>query len=206
MRPGFTRAMLSPVMGSRRHHLGLLAALLLVPMACAPRGELVAADGSRRQAAVDPSSKLSVVLTTGAWEGDPYYFDEDTTVIHAVVANMGSKPIRLAPGDIDLYDERGFQHELLDAGGSFTLAGQSNGGYLTGRSNDFSTISSYGDIGASALPWGMLQPGTTMRGYIYFKRVDNSANAARLTWHFHESTGSPVVDIHFDFYVADVGT
>ncbi len=181
--------------------------MLLVPLAaCTPRGELVAADGSHRQAAIDPTSKLSVVLTTGAWEGDPYYFDEDTTVIHAVIANMGNKPIRLAPGDIDLFDERGFQHELLDAGGTFALAGKHTSGYSTGRSNDFTRISSYGDIGASALPWGMLQPGTTMRGYIYFKRVDSTANAARLTWHFHESTGSPVVDIHFDFYVADVGT
>ncbi|HFE44843.1 MAG TPA: hypothetical protein ENJ18_05005, partial [Nannocystis exedens] len=116
-------------------HLGLLAAVLLVPLAaCSPRGELVAADGSHRQAAVDPTSKLSVVLTTGAWEGDPYYFDEDTTVIHAVIANMGNKPIRLAPGDIDLFDERGFQHELLDAGGTFALAGKQVSGYSTGRS------------------------------------------------------------------------
>lgn len=198
--------MLGPVTHPRRQHLRLLAALLFAPLAlaCTPRGELVAADGSRRQAAVDPASKISVVLTTGAWEGDPYYFDEDTTVIHAVVANMGDTPVRLAPGDIDLYDERGFHHELLDAGGTFTLEGQNVGGYLAGRSDDFSTISPFGDIAASALPWGMLQPGTSMRGYLYFKRVDNVANAARLTWHFFGSDSAPVVDMHFDFYIANV--
>ncbi|MCB9701670.1 MAG: hypothetical protein H6711_07255 [Myxococcales bacterium] len=189
----------------RRPLLGLLASapLLLGALACQPRGELVAADGGRRQSAVDPTSKVSVVLTTGAWEGDPYYLDEDLTVIHAVIANMGDRPVRLAPGDLDLIDERGFRHELLDAGGTFALEGKATHTYAIGRSNDFSSISPFGDIAPSALPWGVLLPGTTMRGYLYFKRVDNHANAARLTWHFFEPSGVPVVDIHFDFYIAD---
>ncbi|MCA9687217.1 MAG: hypothetical protein KC457_33970, partial [Myxococcales bacterium] len=172
--------------------------------ACSPRGELVAADGSRRQTAVDPNSRISVVLTTGAWEGDPYYLNEDTEVIHAVVANLGSEPIRLAPGDIDLIDERGFRHELLDAGGTFALANQPQRTYDVGRGDDFSQIAAYGDIASSALPWGVLQPGTSMRGYLYFKRVDNNANAARLTWHFARPNNQPVVDMRFDFYVANV--
>ena len=195
---------------SRRQHLGLLAALVLTPLfltplACTPRGELVAADGSRRQAAVDPATKISVVLTTGAWEGDPYYFDEDTTVIHAVVANMGDVAVRLAPGDLQLVDERGFRHQLLDAGGTFTLSGRQVRGYDAGRDDDFSTISPFGDIAALALPWGVLEPGTSMRGYLYFRRVDHVANATRLTWHFHGAGGAHLVDFHFDFYVADLG-
>ena len=176
-----------------------MSALLL---ACTPRGELVAADGQRRLSAVDPASGVSVVLTTGAWQGDPYYLDEDYTVLHVLVANMGTSPIRLAPGDLDLIDERGFRHQLLDAGGTFALSGHSQRGYHTGRSADFTRIAPYGDIAASALPWGLLQPGTNMRGYLYFKRVDDSANAVRLTWHFSDASDRPVVDIAFDLYVA----
>ncbi|MBK8266091.1 MAG: hypothetical protein IPK80_32770 [Nannocystis sp.] len=171
-------------------------------LACAPRGELVAADGSRRLSAVDPSSGISVVVTTGAWQGDPFYLDQETTVLHVLVANLGSAPIRLAPGDLDLVDERGFRHQLLDTGGTFALTGQQGRGYEAGRSDDFSRISVYGDIARSALPWGVLQPGTNMRGYVYFKRVDDRANAVRLLWHFHRADGAPVVDLSFDLYVA----
>jgi len=180
--------------------LGVLVAVQV--LACTPRGELVAADGNRRLSAVDPASGISVVLTTGAWQGDPYYLDEDYAIVHVLVANMGKSPVRLAPGDIDLIDERGFRHRLLDAGGTFALAGQNQRGYEVGRSTDFSQMAPYGDIAASALPWGVLQPGTNMRGYLYFERVDDSANAARLTWHFSDAANRPLVDMAFDLYVA----
>ncbi|WP_434415275.1 hypothetical protein [Nannocystis pusilla] len=170
--------------------------------ACLPSGELVAIDGSHRMVARDPQSGLSVVLTTGAWQGIPSDLDEQVTVLHVLVANLGNRPIRLAPGDIDLIDERGFRRDLLDAGGSFVQAGQNDNGYHPGRQLDFGRIEWVGgDVASSALPWGVLVPGTSMRGYVYFEKVDR-ANAATLTWHFHDSDSRPVVDLTFDLYVA----
>ncbi|PCC66717.1 hypothetical protein SAMN02745121_00552 [Nannocystis exedens] len=191
--------MLAPVTRASRR---LALALLLVSAACLPSGELVAIDGSHRMVARDPQSGLSVVLTTGAWQGIPSDLDEQVTVIHVLVANLGNRSIRLAPGDIDLIDERGFRRDLLDAGGSFVQAGQNDNGYHPGRQLDFGRIEWVGgDVASSALPWGVLVPGTSMRGYVYFEKVDR-ANAATLTWHFHDRDSRPVVDLTFDLYVA----
>ena len=178
-----------------------LLAAVVAPLACMPRGELVAADGSRRMVARDPQSGISVVLTTGAWDGSPD-IDNEVTVIHALVANMGSTPVRLAPGDLDLVDERGFRRQLLDAGGSFILSGETDRGYHPGRDLDYGRLEwNGGDVNALALPWGVLAPGTQMRGYLYFRKLDH-ANAATLTWHFFSDKNQPLVDLAFDFIVA----
>lgn len=183
---------------------GIVSTAALGVAGCLHRGELVATDGGRRMVARDPLTGLSVVLTTGAWDGSPEDLDEDLTVLHALVANMGTTPVRLAPGDLDLVDERGFRHELLDAGGSFVVSGATDRGYHPGRNLDYGRIDwNGGDVGASALPWGTLAPGTQMRGYVYFRRLDNTANAATLTWHFHDAdTNLPLVDLAFQFFVA----
>jgi len=171
--------------------------------ACIHRGELAATDGSRRMLARDPQTGISIVLTTGAWDGSPTDLGQDLTVIHALVANMGTTPVRLAPGDLDLIDERGFRHQLLDAGGSFVQSGESDLGYNPGRTLDYGRIDwGGGDVNSSALPWGTLAPGTQMRGYLYFRRLDNTANAATLTWHFYTDKAVPLVDLAFDFFVA----
>ena len=181
----------------------LALALLVLGAACIPAGELVAVDGGHRMIARDPQTGISVVLTTGAWQGIPSDLDEQVSVLHVLVANMGTKPIRLAPGDIDMIDERGFRRDLLDAGGSFVQAGQSDGGYHPGRSLDYGRIEWVGgDVASSALPWGVLLPGTSMRGYVYFEEVDRRANGATLTWHFHDGDGRPLVDLAFDLRVA----
>ncbi|HEY0132810.1 MAG TPA: hypothetical protein VGB85_01985 [Nannocystis sp.] len=178
-------------------------AVMTAAAACIPHGEIVATDGSRRMVARDTQSGLSVVLTTGAWDGSPTDLDQDITVVHALVANMGATPVRLAPGDLDLIDERGFRHQLLDAGGSFLQTGEIDRGYHPGRSLDYGRIEwSGGDVNSSALPWGTLAPGTQMRGYLYFRRLENTANAATLTWHFYSDKNAPVVDLAFDFFVA----
>lgn len=185
--------------------LWLGAALLtagLTPLACTPRGELVAVDGSRRMVARDPQTGISVVLTTGAWGGSPSDLDGDVTVIHALVANMGTTPVRLAPGDLDLVDERGFRHPLLDVGGSFIRSGEVDRGYHPGRDLAYNRLDWGGEVAALALPWGVLAPGTQMRGYLYFRRIDSIANAATLTWHFFSDKNQALVDLAFDFFVA----
>ena len=178
-----------------------LLAAVVAPLACMPRGELVAADGSRRMVARDPQSGISVVLTTGAWDGSPD-IDNEVTVIHALVANMGSTPVRLAPGDLDLVDERGFRHQLLDVGGSFIRSGDVDRGYHPGRDLSYGRLDWGGEIAQMALPWGVLAPGTQMRGYLYFRRFDSMAHAATLTWHLFSDLDRPIVDLAFDFFFA----
>jgi len=191
-----------PVLVTRLLALVVGGASLALTAACLPQGELAAADGSRRMVARDPQTGLSIVLTSGAWEGSPADLDEDLTVLHALVANMGSTPVRLAPGDLELVDERGFRRQLLDAGGSFVLSGETDRGYHPGRSLDYGRLDwNGGDVNALALPWGVLAPGTQMRGYLYFRRLDK-ANAATLTWHFYSDQNQPLVDLAFDFFVA----
>jgi len=185
--------------------LCLGAALLtavLAPLACTPQGELVAVDGSRRMVARDPQTGISVVLTTGAWSGSPSDLDAEVTVIHALVANMGTTPVRLAPGDLELVDERGFRHPLLDVGGSFHRSGETDSGYHPGRDLSYNRLDWGGEVAALALPWGVLAPGTQMRGYLYFRRLDTTANAATLTWHLYSDKSQPLVDLAFDFFVA----
>lgn len=185
--------------------LWLGAALLtavLAPLACAPQGELVAVDGSRRMVARDPQTGVSVVLTTGAWDGSPSDLEGEVTVIHALVANMGTTPVRLAPGDLDFVDDRGFRHPLLDVGGSFVRSGETDNGYHPGRDLSYNRLDWGGEVSALALPWGVLAPGTQMRGYLYFRRIDTIANAATLTWHFFSDKNQPLVDLAFDFFVA----
>ncbi len=179
-----------------------LLAAVVAPLACTPRGELVAVDGSRRMVARDPQSGISVVLTTGAWDGSPSDLGAEVTVIHALVANMGSTPVRLAPGDLDLVDERGFRHQLIDVGGSFVRSGEVDHGYHPGRDISYGRLDWGGEIASLALPWGVLAPGTQMRGYLYFRRIDNTANAATLTWHFFSDQNKPIVDLAFEFFVA----
>jgi hypothetical protein len=58
-----------------------------------------------------------------------------------------------------------------------------------------------GDVPAQALPWGVLEPGTQMRGFLYFEPVESSANAATLTWHVTRPDHAPVVDLRFPLRV-----
>ena len=129
----------------------LALALAFAGAACLPAGELVAIDGSHRMVARDPQTGISIVLTTGAWQGIPSDLDESLTVIHVLVANLSDKTIRLAPGDLEMVDERGFRRQLLDAGGSFVQAGQSDGGYHPGRNLDFERVDKRGN--AATLTW-----------------------------------------------------
>ncbi|MCA9714018.1 MAG: hypothetical protein KC468_04900 [Myxococcales bacterium] len=179
--------------------------------ACANNpGELAAVDGTRRLVVRDTNTGLTVVLTTGAWDGVPPFLEEELTVLHVLIANMGSAPVRLAPGDFELRDDRGFHYELYDAGGSFRLAAPGEGGsqpvahpvtYHRGASDDFEVIDAPGtDVAASALPWGVLQPGTQMRGFLYFEPLD-TANKGDLVWHVHTANDAPLVDLSFALYV-----
>ena len=126
---------------------------------------------------------------------------------------MGRAPIRLAPGDFALVTDRGFARALLDAGGSFAVAQQDQsappryasdrGGYPLGASSNVIEFSSDSrDVHAMALPWGILQPGTDMRGFLYFEKMEDIANFARLVWRVHDAAGRPLVDLGFDLAVA----
>jgi len=59
-----------------------------------------------------------------------------------------------------------------------------------------------GDASALALPWGVLEPGTQMRGFLYFEPVTRTANEATLSWRIGTPEHAPVIDTAFQFYVA----
>ena len=97
--------------------LGLVL-LALTLAGCSTTRQLVARDGSHRLLAGDPASGVTMILTTEAWAGDVIY-GEDLTIVHVLVANMGSDPILLAPGDFELRDQQGFDYVLYDSGAHF---------------------------------------------------------------------------------------
>ena len=65
-----------------------LTALLLTASACAPGGVLVARGGAHRLSAHDEPSGVTVVLTSGVWEGEPVDLPRQWTVLH-VLDRMG---------------------------------------------------------------------------------------------------------------------
>lgn len=182
------------------------------PGGCAGQSVLVAKDGSHRLTARDTESGVTVVLTSGVWQGDPSELPDQWTVLHVLVANLGSEPVLLAPGDLELRDERGFRYELYDPGAVFArlepgtspdaYAREYRRDYDPGGPVEFEPIVAPGDVPAEALPWGILEPGTQMRGFVYFESVESSANAATLTWHFTRPDHAPLVDLRFPLSVS----
>jgi hypothetical protein len=193
----------------------LLSSLVLVTLlvGCNHTRELVAADGGHRLLASDPNTGVTMVLTTEVWGGDPMY-GEDLTIVHVLVSNMGSEPVLLAPGDFELRDWQGFDFLLYDAGGSFAavpegsdpdaFAGQQQTyAYDPGRSFDYDNIETDdGELSRLALPWGVLMPGTQMRGFLYFQDVRDDSNHATLIWHAETPDHRPLADFGFDLHVA----
>lgn len=191
--------------------LAVAVASSLAAGGCQHGGELVAADGRRRLVARDAAGDVTIVVTTGAWTADPADLDDEVTVLHVLVANTGDAPIRLAPGDLVLRDSRGFRYELLDTGASFVRVDEDDPraydrafdrSYDPGRSLDFVPYDAPDAAIVGALPWGLLEPGTQMRGFVYFEPVVRSANQARLVWHLAGADDRPVLDAAFDLYVA----
>ncbi|MCA9699135.1 MAG: hypothetical protein KC431_16550, partial [Myxococcales bacterium] len=180
---------------------------------CAGSRQLVAADGSHRLVARDAASGITVILTTESWPGDIGY-GNDMAIVHVLVANMGSEPVLLAPGDFDLYDSRGFRYVLYDAGGAFAAVpagdpsryGGDEIGYDPGRNLDYESVrTDDGELGRLALPWGVLLPGTQMRGFVYFSDVRDSANHATLEWHAQTPDHRPLATFGFPLHVANLG-
>jgi hypothetical protein len=175
---------------------------------CSTSARLVASDGSHRLIARDQSG-ITVILTTETWAGDSYYSD-DLAIIHVLIANMSPEPVLIAPGDFQLRDHRGFRYVLFDTGGAFQAVSpdedpyaQAEIPYDPGRSRDFESLrTDDGELGRLALPWGVLLPGTQMRGYIYFADVRATANHATLTWHAQTPDHRPLASFGFDFHVS----
>jgi len=200
-------------MSTTRSLAPLLLALSLA--GCASTRALVASDGSHRLLASDPRSGITLVLTTEVWSGDPMY-GADLTIIHVLVANMGSDPVLLAPGDFELHDRQGFDFVLFDAGGSFTALPEGSDpdafaqvqtpyAYDPGRSSNYDNIETDdGELSRLALPWGVLLPGTQMRGYLYFADLRQSANHATLLWHAQTPDHRQLADFGFDLHVAQL--
>jgi hypothetical protein len=171
------------------------------------RGELVAPDGTRRLQAADHTSGVTVVMTTEVWDGA-----EDVgagyTVVHVLISNMGNLPVRLAPGDFELIDRRGFRYPLNDMGHSFTVAqpGQSSvlvsSRYDEGLDPRFRTGAATRDLSEAALPWGVLLPGTTMRGFLFFDRMNETANGGTFRWYASTAAAQSIANFEFKLAIA----
>jgi hypothetical protein len=183
------------------------AGFLFALSSCAGSAQLAASDGSHRLVASDSAHGLTVVLTTEAWEEND--MGDELTIVHVLISNMGSQPVLLAPGDFELRDMRGFAYSLRDSGAAFhsMAPGQSPDQvpptYQRGRNNDFESIRAPdGSLGRLALPWGELQPGTQMRGFIYFDDLRKTANHAVLAWYSQTPDHRPLADFGFRLHVA----
>jgi hypothetical protein len=184
-----------------RPRLAALLALTAIGLGgCAVPGQLVASDGSHRLVARDDPSGITVVLTTEAWP-DNDYLSADLTIVHVLVSNLSSQPVLLAPGDFELIDSRGFRYPLRDAGARFRQEGRPDLPYDPGQGRDFQGISG-GELARNALPWGVLAPGTQMRGFIYFDKLTDRANHAELLWHAESPAHQPLADFSFPLSVA----
>jgi hypothetical protein len=189
-----------------------LAGLLALSSCASHAGMLVAETGEHRLTARDTDSGVTVVMTSGAWDGVPDDLESELAVLHILVVNEGQQPILLAPGDFEFRDRRGFTYAVLDAGASFRLATEAErssrkydfdltGGYDPGGPGKVELIQPQGDIARLALPWGVLLPGTQMRGYLYLEPVAPTANGGALTWHMKTPAHQPIADIEFPLAV-----
>lgn len=174
---------------------------------CASSGQLVAADGSRRMIARNNEQGLTMVVTTGAWTGSSTV-DETYSVIHVLIDNQGSTPVLIAPGDFQLRDRFGFLYSLYDAGGTFRKV-IPNEPYVDHRTYDpgqdtpFSSgYSSDPEFARAALPWGILDPGTQIRGFLYFDRLSANANRGTLLWQAQTPNHQPLSTLGFALFVA----
>lgn len=195
--------------------IGLVIGAAAVSLGCVTSSQLVAADGGHRLIARDASSGITVVLTTESWSGDTAY-GEDLTIVHMLVANMGAEPVLLAPGDFVLRDRRGFRYVLYDAGGAFQAVPpgadpsawaeaqiEEEIGYDPGSTTDYESVRTEdAELGRLGLPWGVLLPGTQMRGFVYFEDVRDTANHAVLEWHAQTPEHQPLAVFGFDLHVS----
>ena len=193
----------------------VLMAFAVAGCAHAP-GRLVAPSGEQRLIVRDAPTGVTLVVTTGAWQGRPSDLEDELTVMHILVTNGGDEPVLLAPGDLELADRRGFRYALLDPGATFRRATASE---ISAKRYDLEYADTYdrggpgegqrfapgGDLAPAALPWGVLEPGTQMRGFVYFEPMTQNANAAQLTWHLGTPNHRPLVDTVFEFAVTDAG-
>jgi len=191
----------------------LLAACMLLAGCASHSGVLVAHSGEHRLTARDEPSGITMVMTSGAWVGVPEDLDGELAVLHVLVANEGAQPVLLAPGDFEFRDRRGFAYAVLDPGASFRPATQSerakgtydfaaDAGYDPGGPGEVEPILPQGDVARLALPWGVLLPGTQMRGYLYLEPVAASANGGTLTWHAKTPAHQPIADLVFPLAVS----
>lgn len=185
--------------------------VIVLLTACSGPGVFVAENGEHRLVARDEQTGVTVIITTGVWPGDPE-FARDATIIHTLVANNGNQPILLAPGDIELRDIRGFQATLLDTGATFDRVTSEEGAmaydrayernYDPGTFTEFEQAVVPAEISSQALPWGVLEAGTQMRGFLFFESITRTTNQAKLVWHVTSPDHVPLSDLVFDLYVA----
>lgn len=190
-----------------RRNVLAMTLLALTAAGCASKGQLVAADGSRRLIGRDAAKGLTMVVTTGAWTGG-HVVRHSYSVIHVLIDNQGKTPVLIAPGDFQLRDRFGFLYPLYDAGGTFRRVSASDAyvdhrSYDPGHNTPFAAgYSDDPEFARAALPWGTLEPGTQIRGFLYFDKLSAHANRGTLLWQAQTPRHQTLTTMGFPLYVA----
>lgn len=160
---------------------------------------------------------LQVAVEIGAWNARPSSLADTVLPLLVTLGNTGNRPLVLARQDFALLDQGNRQYSsihpvdvaaMFGGGGgsgvgitpSVGVAGSSGGHSIFGGGLGV-TFGSWGsdtrDIIPLALAEGPVQPGATVRGFLYFPRPAPDSRAVRLVLIVRDLPGTPPMEFHF---------
>ena len=163
---------------------------------------------------------LQVAVEVGAWNARPSSLPDAVLPLLVTLSNTGDKPVAVARQDFALLDQANRQYSSIhpaDVAAMFGGGGGSGvavspsvgfGGSSGGRGNRSFvggglgfTFGSWGsdirDIIPLALAEGPVQPGATVRGFLYFARPAPDNQEVRLVAFFPDLSGTPRMEFRF---------
>ncbi len=160
---------------------------------------------------------LQVAVEIGAWNARPGSLPDTVMPLLVTVSNTGNRSLTVARQDFALLDQMNRQYSsihpadvaaMFGGGGgsgvgitpSVGVAGSSGGSSIFGGGLGV-TFGSWGtdtrDIIPLALPEGPVQPGASVRGFLYFPRPAPDSPGVRLVAVFRDLPGMPPMEFRF---------
>jgi len=160
---------------------------------------------------------LQVAVEVGAWNARPSSLPDTILPLLVTLSNTGDRPIIVTRQDFALLDQANRQYStihpadvaaMFGGGGgsgvgitpSVGVAGSSGGHSIFGGGLGV-TFGSWGsdirDIIPLALADGPIQPGATVRGFLYFARPAPDSQVVRLVALFRDLPGTPQMQFRF---------
>jgi len=163
---------------------------------------------------------LQVAVEAGAWNARPGSLSDTVLPLLVTLSNTGDRPVTVSRQDFALLDQANRQYSsihpadvaaMFGGGGGSGVAvspsvgfGGSSGGWgnrsFVGGGLGF-TFGSWGtdtrDIIPLAMADGPVQPGATVRGFLYFPRPAPESQEVRLIAIFRDVPGTPRMEFRF---------